>query len=90
MTTATRMLLVSARSPEDAHKTPAALGILTKKADGWHFNPLVASHRPSRAGKPTWEKAIPRWTGGINGTESRRMDPGETVADVLKKFSAPA
>jgi hypothetical protein len=85
-TDARRILLVEARGPMHGDRPPVPLGVLSRKADGWHFNPLTVAHQPSRKGKPTWEKAIPRWTGGLDRTESRRMEPGESIADVLARF----
>lgn len=87
MTTATRILLVRSRTCSEPLAMPAPLGVLLKKADGWHFNPLVAGRKSSRKGQPTWEKAIPRWTGGLDATESRRMENCETIADVLDRFT---
>jgi hypothetical protein len=89
MTTATRILLVRARTPDQIEKNmiPGVMGVLSLKADGWHFMPWVSGRKPSRVGKPTWEKAIPRWTGGLDGTESRRMEPRQTVTDALASFT---
>lgn len=89
MTDATRMILFRARTPDEIERNAPPrliLGFLSRKADGWHFMPNVAGRKSSRVGKATWEKAIPRWTGGLDGTESRRMEPGQTVADVLASF----
>jgi hypothetical protein len=84
MTTATRILLVQARPLGGKPTLP--LGQIVLKADGWHFHPMVAGRQHSRKGKPTWEAAIPRWTGGLDRTESRRMEAGEPIADVLARF----
>lgn len=83
---ATRILLVQARGPMHGDRLPVPLGVLRLKADGWHYGPLTHQGGRSRKGHPTWEKAIPRALGGLDRTESRRMEPGETVADVLKRF----
>ena len=85
-----RIIVIRARSPQDALDgvlPKAALGMLHRKADGWHFQPWVASHKPTRVGKPTWEKALPRWTGGLDRTESRAMLPGQSPSEALKNFA---
>lgn len=85
-----RMIVIRARTPQEAldNVAPkAALGILHRKADGWRFFPLTGSHKPSRRGWPTWEKALPRWTGGLDRTESRAMLAGQTASDALRNFA---
>lgn len=84
MTDATRILLVQARTLGGRPRVP--LGQLVLKADGWHFHSMVGGRQHSRKGKPTWEEAIPRWTGGLNRTESRRMEAGEPISAVLERF----
>ena len=37
---------------------------------GWRFYPNVSGHNSSRKLWPTWEKCIPRWTGGLDDTTS--------------------
>jgi hypothetical protein len=89
MTTATRILLVQARSPAEqlaGERPRVPLGQIVLKADGWHFHPMIASRQHSRKGKPTWEAAIPRWTGGLDRTESRAMSAGEPISAVLERF----
>jgi hypothetical protein len=86
---ATRILLVQARTPAEqlaGVKPHLPLGQIVRKADGWHFHPMIVGRQHSRRGKPTWEDAIPRWTGGLDRTESRRMEDGERIADVLARF----
>jgi len=39
-------------------------------AEVWTFNPNVAGRKPSRKFHPTFDAAIPRWTGHPNGTRS--------------------
>jgi hypothetical protein len=85
-----RRIVVRARTPQDALAgvlPTAALGVLRLKADGWHFMPFVASHKASRVGKPTWQQALPRWTGGLDRTESREMLPGQTIPEALHNFA---
>ena len=90
MTDANRILIVRARSPQDilAGKPPLALGVTSKQRDGWRFIPFTSARKSSRKGHATWDKSLPRWTGGLSGTESRPMKNGETVADVLRGFDA--
>jgi len=91
MTDATRIILVRARTAEEALNgiaPKAALGMLHKKPDGWHFQPWVGSHKPSRVGRKTWEEAIPRWTGGLDRTESRAMLPGQSPSAALQNFTS--
>lgn len=83
--TADRILFIRARGPQ--RTTKVALGVAKKHRDGWRFMPLTTSHGPSRKGHGTWEKALPRWTGGLDGTESIGMKPGETIADALARFN---
>lgn len=85
MTDATRILLVQARGPMHGDRPPVPLGVLRLKADGWHYGPLTHQGGRSRKGHATWEKAIPRFL-GLDRTESRRMEPGETIADALARF----
>jgi hypothetical protein len=83
------MIVVRARTVDEIERNEKPrfiLGFLCRKADGWHFMPNVAGRKLSRVGKPTWEKAIPRWTGGLDRTESRRMESGQSVADALASF----
>ena len=85
-----RMIVIRQRTmPEQINNVApkAALGILRRTADGWRFFPLTGSHKPSRRGWPTWEKALPRWTGGLDRTESRAMLAGQTVGDALRNFA---
>lgn len=86
MTDAKRILLVRARTPQEMDQKPSVLGTIYRGRDGWRFNPLVAGRKVSRKAWPTWEAAIPRWTGGLDRTESRRMEDGEDLVDVLDKF----
>lgn len=84
-----RIIVIPARSPQDALNEvvpTAALGVLRLKADGWHFMPFVSSRKAGRVGKPTWQQALPRWTGGLDRTESRAMLPGQTPAEALRNF----
>lgn len=82
--TAERILFIQARGPQRTHKL--ALGVARKVVDGWRFMPLTTSHGPSRKSHDTWEKALPRWTGGLDRTESIGMQAGETIADALARF----
>jgi hypothetical protein len=89
MTDVTRILLVQARTPAEqlaGERPRIPLGQLVRKSDGWHFHPMIAGRQHSRKGKPTWEAAIPRWTGGLDRTESRRMAAGEPISAVLGRF----
>lgn len=88
MTDATRILIVRARTLGEARaKTPPLpLGVTRLTPDGWRFLPFTSAHGASRKGHATWEKSLPRWTGGLDRTESRRMDAGETIAEVLKTW----
>lgn len=90
MTDAKRLLIVRARTPLEFEesRTPAVIGVVRRHPDGWRFLPMVSGRRPSRRSFPTWEKALPRWTGGLDSTESRRMDDGETIPQVMEKFRA--
>lgn len=81
---ANRILFISARRPNNTAKV--ALGVASKRNDGWRFYPLTVSHKPSRKGHDTWEKALPRWTGGLDGTESIGMLDGETIPDALARL----
>jgi hypothetical protein len=89
MTTATRILIVRSR-PADGWggKPPLALGVVSKGADGWRFIPFNSARKSSRKGHDAWEKAVPRWTGHPHGTESIRMEPGETLGQTLAKLIA--
>jgi hypothetical protein len=88
----TRILICRARAPQDAldGKLPLALGVVSHHRDGWRFLPLTSAHGSSRKGHKTWEAALPRWTGGLNATESRGMEPGETIAAALRRMAVPA
>jgi hypothetical protein len=46
------------------------LGYVIQNEFGWWFNPQVAGRKPSRKHHPTFDAAIPRWTGHPNGTRS--------------------
>lgn len=83
---AERILFIQARGPQ--RTTKVALGVARKVADGWRFMPLTTSRSPSRKSHATWEKALPRWTGGLDRTESIAMRPGEAIADAIKRFPA--
>jgi hypothetical protein len=85
-----RILIVRARPPEDAlkGKEPLALGIATRRRDGWRFMPLTSARGPSRKGHKTWEAALPRWTGGLDGTESVGMEPGESIPSAVARIAA--
>lgn len=84
-----RILIVRARNPEDAlnGRDPLALGVATRARDGWRFMPFTSSHKASRKGHKTWEAALPRWTGGLDRTESVKMEPGETVPSAVRRIA---
>lgn len=84
-----RILIVRARNPEDAlnGREPLALGVATRARDGWRFMPFTSSHKSSRKGHKTWEAALPRWTGGLDRTESVKMEPGETVTSAARRIA---
>lgn len=82
----TRILVIQARGPQRTHRLP--LGTLTQRDEGWRFMPFTSARKGSRKAHPTWEAALPRWTGGLNRTETIRMEPGESIADALKRFPA--
>lgn len=79
-----RILFIEARRPGFTHRLP--LGVAFEDADGWRFIPQIAGRYPSRRGHPTWGAALPRWTGGLNGTESIVMLDRETTAAAMKRF----
>lgn len=79
-----RILFISARAPGRTTRLP--VGVASKKGDGWYFTPFTTARKRSRKGHATWEGALPRWTGGLNGTESIRMKPGESIPDALARF----
>jgi hypothetical protein len=86
MTTATRILLTNG-----AGTYP--LGVLSKRKGGWEFMPHDAGRKRSAKLHPTWEGAIPRWTGHPDHTQSIRIEDGETAKDAMVKImrrSAPA
>lgn len=91
-TDAKRILLVQARPVTndvgDWH--PAVVGVVIRNAFGWRFFPYVSGRKTSRKNWDFWEAAVPRWAGHPDRTESRRMDEGESIADVLKKFTEDA
>lgn len=81
----TRILFIQARRPKNTSKL--VLGIASGSDEqGWWFRPFSAARQGSRKVHPTWEKALPRWTGGLDRTESIRMEPGETIQAALKRF----
>lgn len=84
-----RILAVAARRPEDAlvGLVPLPLGVVILASDGWRFIPFTTSRKASRKGHKTWEAALPRWTGGLNRTESVRMLPGESVMDAARRIA---
>jgi hypothetical protein len=55
----------------DQPDTIRLLGRLVLYPRGWRFFPADAIHKPSRKHHKTFEAALPRWTGGLNGTETR-------------------
>lgn len=83
--TADRILFIQARGPQRTSKV--ALGVARKVVDGWRFMPFTTAHKASRKSHETWEKALPRWTGGLDGTESIGMKPGESIAQALDRFA---
>ena len=82
--TTTRILFIQARGPKRTVKL--LLGMALEGHDGWRFSPFITSRKGSRKAHETWEKALPRWTGGINKTESVKMLPGETIPQALGRF----
>lgn len=82
----TRILVIQGRGPGRTDRLP--LGVLSERVSGWRFMPFITSRRASTKAHPTWEAALPRWTGGLDRTESIRMEPGESIADALKRFPA--
>lgn len=87
----TAILIVRARSLDDqaARARPTGpLAILRRTEEGWHSVSLTTAHKNGRRWDwPTWEAALPRWTGGLDRTESRRMEPGENVTAVLDRWN---
>lgn len=87
--TAKRILIVWARTPEKAMagRDPLALGVVNRAHDGWRFMPFTSAHKASCKGHKTWEAALPRWTGGLDGTESITMEPGESVLSAVRRIA---
>ena len=50
--------------------TKFLFGTAVQSEKGWRFIPNVSSRKSSRKFHPTFVKCLPRWTGGLNGTES--------------------
>lgn len=82
--TTDRILIIQARGPQRAGKL--ALGIVRQSLDGWRFMPFTTARGSSRKGHTTWWKALPRWTGGLDRTESIKMLAGETIPQALARF----
>ena len=47
------------------------VGAVNKEIDGWRFIPWMDSHKSSRKGHETREKAIPRWVGSYTLEEAK-------------------
>jgi hypothetical protein len=83
-----KIVLIRARTPQEikARSPVRVLGLISHQSDGWRFMSLVASHGNSRRGWAQWQNAIPRWTGGLDRTESFYAEPGQTLAEAISAF----
>ena len=80
----TRILFIQARGPKRTSKN--VVGFASGGPDGWWFRPFSTARQGSRKAHATWELSLPRWTGGLDRTESIKMLPGEKIPDALKRF----
>ena len=76
----TRKTLIVEKRAHGANGQPDtvyAIGRLVRYPRGWIFLPNVSGRKPSKKYHKTFEAALPRWTGGLDGTETRYALDGE-------------